>query len=367
MKIFKFLSQILIQAWHGLFHQTKDNIDFARFPPIETKENSTLKRYKIKIRRFLSWCFNVVYFLCHAKKFFKSCQLLCDQVSKELFINNILYKLLGKNHIQIKEKNNWVSEKILLDTANQFYSAPSNFSHRKHPEFGELNHYKSIPTERGNINLDCWLNNVMCIALKKQYYFSRNNINIKPELGDIVIDGGGCFGDTSVFFAKSVGATGKVYVFDPLPIHGAVIQKNISQNNLESCITYLPYAISESSNNTKYNENLIHAIDPGFRILDESSFPIISIDEFVQQYKVSKINFIKMDIEGHELLALKGAIQTIKKFMPKLAISIYHRREDFHAIPLWLNKITDGYQYYIDHYTIHAEETVLYAIAKQDI
>ena len=199
---------------------------------------------------------------------------------------------------------------------------------------------------------------------KKQYYFSRENITIKPELGDIVIDGGGCFGDTSIFFAKSVGQNGMVYVFDPLPIHGTVIKKNIGQNNLEKNISFLPYALGDMSNHVKPVQNLDFYLNPGFRVTNESDFPIMSIDDFVKRYRLPKIDFIKMDIEGYELNALRGATQTIKKFMPKLAISIYHRKEDFYSIPLLLNQITKDYHYHIDHYTIHAEETVLYAIRR---
>ena len=69
-----------------------------------------------------------------------------------------------------------------------------------------------------------------------------------------------------------------------------------------------------------------------------------------------------MDIEGAELLALNGAIETIKKFKPKLAIAIYHSMSDFISIPKWIDDLNLGYKLYLDHYTIHTEETILYAI-----
>jgi hypothetical protein len=70
-----------------------------------------------------------------------------------------------------------------------------------------------------------------------------------------------------------------------------------------------------------------------------------------------------MDVEGFELKALKGASSTIAKFRPKLAISLYHKPEDFFEIPIYLKSYYPFYRLYLDHYTIHAEETVLYAIA----
>jgi hypothetical protein len=76
---------------------------------------------------------------------------------------------------------------------------------------------------------------------------------------------------------------------------------------------------------------------------------------------VGSVDFIKMDIEGAELPALKGAVETIKKFKPQLAIAIYHNMEDFTAIPKWIKGLGLGYQLYLGHYTIHGEETVIFA------
>jgi hypothetical protein len=76
-----------------------------------------------------------------------------------------------------------------------------------------------------------------------------------------------------------------------------------------------------------------------------------------------RVDFIKMDIEGSELAALKGASGALREWKPRLAISLYHRVEDFHAIPLWLDSLGLGYRFFLDHYSIHHEETVLYAIA----
>jgi hypothetical protein len=75
----------------------------------------------------------------------------------------------------------------------------------------------------------------------------------------------------------------------------------------------------------------------------------------------TRIDFIKMDIEGAELPALKGAVKTIRKFKPKLAIAIYHSWDDFTGLPAFINSLDLGYRLFIGHYTIHAEETILFA------
>jgi hypothetical protein len=85
------------------------------------------------------------------------------------------------------------------------------------------------------------------------------------------------------------------------------------------------------------------------------------IDWLVGTGAAKKINFIKMDIEGAELHALKGAEQTIKKFRPKLAITVYHHFQDFWTIPQYIDSLALGYRFEMRHFTIHAEETLIYA------
>jgi hypothetical protein len=68
-----------------------------------------------------------------------------------------------------------------------------------------------------------------------------------------------------------------------------------------------------------------------------------------------------MDIEGAELPALRGAEATLRAFRPKLAIALYHRLDDFIDIPAYLDGLGLGYAFFLGHFTIHSEETVLFA------
>ena len=87
----------------------------------------------------------------------------------------------------------------------------------------------------------------------------------------------------------------------------------------------------------------------------------LSIDQLVANLQIEKIDFIKMDIEGAEPYALKGAVGTIKRFKPKLAIAIYHSMHDFVEIPRFIDELGLGYKLYLAHFTIHGEETILFA------
>ena len=86
---------------------------------------------------------------------------------------------------------------------------------------------------------------------------------------------------------------------------------------------------------------------------------VVSLDDY---FRDTSCNFIKMDIEGAELEALKGAVRTIQEDRPIMAISIYHSLADFWRIPQWLAEHLTGYRYIVRHHSMVFCETVLYAI-----
>ena len=86
-----------------------------------------------------------------------------------------------------------------------------------------------------------------------------------------------------------------------------------------------------------------------------------AIDDLVKEEGLERVDFIKMDIEGSELAALKGAKNTIQKYKPNLAICIYHKIEDFYTIPKYIKEIAPEYKLYVKHHTDMEWETVLYA------
>lgn len=70
--------------------------------------------------------------------------------------------------------------------------------------------------------------------------------------------------------------------------------------------------------------------------------------------------FIKMDIEGFELPALKGGIKAIQTGKPKLAVSAYHRATDLLDLPAYIDGIAPGYQLGLRHHTEDRWDSCLY-------
>ena len=72
--------------------------------------------------------------------------------------------------------------------------------------------------------------------------------------------------------------------------------------------------------------------------------------------------FIKIDTEGAEYEALKGAKNTIERHRPKMAICIYHKNLDLLTIPRYLNSMHSNYKLYLRAHESKSGEVVLYCI-----
>ena len=194
--------------------------------------------------------------------------------------------------------------------------------------------------------------------------YSHYDSGTLVEEGDTVIDGGGCYGDSAIYFANKAGDTGSVKVFEFVPFNLKVMRKNLSLNpELEKRITVVEKALWNTSDEAVYvKENgpasrVSMEKTPGYDTQAHTS----SIDDYVATAGIEKIDFIKMDIEGAEINALMGAEKTIREMNPKLAICLYHSPGEYVSIPRLIHSFCPDYEFYIMHLTMHSEETVLFA------
>ena len=285
--------------------------------------------------------------------------LLEDAYSKEMFTKVMAYRILGHRKVKLPSNapNYWQSRERALSLRKGNGTIPIEFCN------WFLNLFEleaaGYPLKLYGVPLG-----IAETFILRHYVYDKTAPTIQAQEGDCVIDAGGCWGDTALFFAYEVGAAGKVYSFEFVPENLAVMEKNLQLNpELESRVEVIRNPLWSRSNMRLF----LSVNGPASRVRnersDESDLQVttLSIDEFVASHNLSKVDFIKMDIEGAELEALKGAAETIQKHKPKLAISLYHKLDDFMTIPAYLSSLDAKYRYYLDHLTIHAEETVLFA------
>lgn len=181
----------------------------------------------------------------------------------------------------------------------------------------------------------------------------------EPEKGEVVIDAGGFQGGTAIWFADKVGERGKVFSFEPLEINYQKMKGNIQRNNLEKIIEPINEGLWDSNTRlwiTNNNSASVCSVEHS-----DLEIKVTTLDSFVKNQGLERVDFIKMDIEGAELNALKGALHTIMKFKPKLAISVYHLPGDIYDIPVLIKSWVPEYKLYLSHKCKDWCETVLFA------
>ncbi|WP_049772725.1 FkbM family methyltransferase [Caldicellulosiruptor acetigenus] len=156
------------------------------------------------------------------------------------------------------------------------------------------------------------------------------NNNVKIEEGDIVFDAGANIGLFSVLALKK-GAK-RVYAFEPVPKSLEYLNKTKLLNDFDNRLEIVPHALSdeEGISYIKFKEDNIAISSLILDILEGKEFKVktITIDKFVEENKIERVDFIKADIEGAERLMLMGAKNVLKEFKPKLAICSYHLPDD---------------------------------------
>lgn len=172
---------------------------------------------------------------------------------------------------------------------------------------------------------------------------------------EVFIDGGVLDGNTSVDFSKwAKGQYEKIYMFEANGRNEKRILDTMKKNKIQKYELILK-GLSDRAGQIPFDDSM----EGGSRIVSGggSMIEVTGIDEAVK----GNVTFIKMDIEGAESAALSGAEQTIKRCKPRLAISVYHKADDFVSIPLQLLQMNPQYQFALRHYTASSNETVLYA------
>jgi FkbM family methyltransferase len=154
----------------------------------------------------------------------------------------------------------------------------------------------------------------------------------RPKLYDLigknhtVIDVGTNIGETLMNFAKLTQPEGEVHGFEPDPLNYQRCCENLELNNFNNIIPNNlglgakagEYFIKiDTPSNRGGNKISAEYIENNTEIIQ-----IITLDQYVQEKKIKKIDLIKIDVEGYELQVLKGSEQLIQRFKPLFFIEL---------------------------------------------
>lgn len=159
------------------------------------------------------------------------------------------------------------------------------------------------------------------------------------------IDGGAFVGDSAIFINDYT--SGKIYSFEPDKKNFALLQETVRLNRLENKIIPHQLGLAEDNKEIKvYPSDFCNSVLQTKEEANSTIINVTSIDNFIKENNVN-VGLIKLDVEGNELEAIQGAIDTIKEQKPVLLISVYHHPKDFLEIKPLVESLNLGYKFMV--------------------
>mgnify|MGYP004596167143 FL=1 len=315
-------------------------------------------------------------------------------ISQELLnkCRKLINKKFDKNKIEkIESEDNFIKALIEGENFNIFYDMLKDNISKKffkkatiyrymlafYPEaFGNIKNSMHLIFKYSIVNIFYWIFKRILFIIQRFkypleievfitfYIFGLKQYNIKNifevKNDAVVFDIGAFKGDTAYFFSKKCSNKARIYAFEPDENNYKILLKIKDKYKLNNVIAS---NILFSNSETEINFLSMDLNRPAVKMKSTT------IDKFVEENNIEKIDYIKMDVEGAEKNILEGAIKTIKKFKPSLAIAIYHGgklfMEDFYNIPIFIkNIINEDYEYYIRTFHPAGLETILFCKPK---
>ena len=154
---------------------------------------------------------------------------------------------------------------------------------------------------------------------------NRSDLYCLVKRDMVLFDVGSNVGETLLNFAKLTGDNGKVYGFEPVPYSFSKCSNNISLNRFSN-VSLAQIALSnkeetlffqDTNNNNSGGVFMNRKNSPGSNEVEG-----VTLDAYVERLGITKIDLIKVDVEGFETNVFKGASETCKKFRPKLFVEV---------------------------------------------
>jgi FkbM family methyltransferase len=182
------------------------------------------------------------------------------------------------------------------------------------------------------------------LAEEKRDIYGTGKRAVQP--GDTVLD---CGANVGVFVRKSLrlGAK-KIIAIEPAPENLECLRRNFKNEIEAGQVVVYPKGVWDKDDVLTFNVDPQNSAADSFVIKRQGSHtiqvPLTTIDKLVDELKLERVDFIKMDIEGAEPNALRGAKATLQKFEPRMSISVYHEPDHPVTVPKTAREAVPAYK-----------------------
>lgn len=188
-------------------------------------------------------------------------------------------------------------------------------------------------------------------------YFDEENVTFLN--GEVLVDCGAFIGDSVIEYALKNPFYKRIYSYEAFPESLKKCKANLTPLYNDGRVIFREIAVSNKQGWLNFQENAL----PGSNAIDDNGslkIQSVTLDEDITE----RVSFIKMDIEGAELLALEGARRHIIEEAPTLAICVYHFPNHLWKMARLIYSMNPRYSFALRHHSTFSRfETVLYAIS----
>lgn len=188
----------------------------------------------------------------------------------------------------------------------------------------------------GDIKVELDLNEHMASRIFWYGSYSRDILITLSRLATsemVVFDIGANIGEIALFAAKLVGTSGAVHAFEPMASLASNLRSNVALNNftqiqvVELAVAAAPGVGSLFKNEGKFSDGSVHSglatLHPyGTRVVSEGEVRLTSVDAYCAEQGVERLDIMKIDVEGGELAALRGAANSIERHRPWIIVEV---------------------------------------------
>jgi FkbM family methyltransferase len=169
----------------------------------------------------------------------------------------------------------------------------------------------------------------------------------------VSVDVGANVGALTLLMAKR-SPGGKVFAVEPGPKLVSRLEKNRSLNpTVARVITVCQVGLSDKAGTLFWSEDPNNLGNASLLESHGLSVPVVTLDQFAVENRVSRLDFVKIDVEGMELEVIQGGMQTITKLQPLI---YYETLEEFRRVrgfdiygQIWSLLVPQGYKHYAVH------------------
>lgn len=283
--------------------------------------------------------------VAHADGLAAAADLFADDSSRELLLEVMVARVLGEHHARLP-----VTQSDVRASVERIHAEAQSV---EHDDAGTPLHRYRV----GDVRVIGVAYMVHEFFGEEQYALDRAGVRVAADPGDVVVDAGGGWGETALYFADAVGEHGRVLAFEFVPDNLRLFEANLALNpRLRDRIELIPHPTWHTA-----AEPLRFDAAGGQTALADQGQSEVLTETIDSVAGGGRVDFIKLDVEGAEMATLRGAEQTIRAHRPKLALSIYHSIADMTDIPAWVHGLDLGYELYVDHRWPGPAETILFA------